>query len=180
LCALPSWLAGDLGGLAAADTFCRHGWALAEDAGHSGLRALLLSADSKNAYWSRRYDDAASAARRGYDHNPAGTTRVLLACQEADAHQAVGKTREAGEALSRAEQALASIDRADELGGIFACGPARQANYAISASLRVGAVDAALQHAERAELAWRDGDGLGLRHLGPGTDSGGDSIHHGR
>jgi tetratricopeptide (TPR) repeat protein len=107
---------------------------------------------------SRRYDDAASAARRGCDHNPAGTAGVLLACQEADAHQAVGNTREAAEALSRAEQALASIDRADELGGIFACGPARQANYAISASLRVGAVEAALQHAERAELAWRDGD----------------------
>jgi hypothetical protein len=158
LCALLSWLSGDLGGLTAADAYCRSGWALAEEAGHPGLRALLLSAESKNAYWSRRYDDAASAARRGYDHNPAGTVRVLLACQEADAHQAVGKTREAEEALSRAEQARTGIDHADELGGIFACGPARQANYSISASLRIGAVGAALQHAESAEMAWRDGD----------------------
>lgn len=97
-------------------------------------------------------------ARRGYEYKPPGTARVLLACQEADALQAQGRIGEAREALKRAAQARENIRRQDEIGGIFACGIARQANYSIGTCLRTGSVKEAVQHVERAGAAWRDGE----------------------
>jgi transcriptional regulator with XRE-family HTH domain/tetratricopeptide (TPR) repeat protein len=158
LCAVLSWMSSDLGHLAAAEAHTRNGWVLADQAGHDGLRALLLCAQSKNAYWGKRYGEAAVYARRGYEYNPRGTARVLLSCQEADALQALGKIEDAHEALARAEQAQESISGAGDLGGIFDCGTARLANYSIGTYLRAGSADRALQQAERAETAWRDGD----------------------
>jgi transcriptional regulator with XRE-family HTH domain len=158
LCAVLSWVASDFGQLATAEAHAHNGWALAEQADHNGLRALLLSAQSKNAFWKRCYDDAATYARRGYEYNPPGTARVLLACQEADAMQALDRLDDAREALARAEGAQDSILLPDELGGIFACGIARQANYAIGTHLRTGSIDQALRQVERAETAWRNGE----------------------
>ncbi len=158
LCAVLSWVVSDLGQLASAETHSRSGWTLADQADHDGLRALLLCTQSKNAFWAKRYDDAARYARRGYEYKPSGTSRVLLACQEADAHQALGRVDDAREALDRAQRAQDSLRGADELGGIFACGTARCANYSIATYLRVGAVERALQQVERAETAWRDGE----------------------
>jgi tetratricopeptide (TPR) repeat protein len=157
LCAVLSWMSSDLGHLVAAEAHSRNGWTLAEEADHDGLRALLLCAQSKNAFWEKRYDDAVRHARRGYEYKPPGTARVLLACQEADALQAQGRIDEAREALKRAAQARENIRRQDEIGGIFACGIARQANYSIGTCLRTGSVKEALQQVERAEAAWRDG-----------------------
>jgi transcriptional regulator with XRE-family HTH domain len=158
LCAVLSWMSSDLGRLAAAEAHSRNGLILADEADHDGLRALLLCTQSKNAFWARRYDDAAMYARRGYEYKPAGTACVLLACQEADALQAQGRIDDAREALRRAERARESVSRADELGGIFACGVARQANYSIATSLHTGSVKEALQQVERAETAWRSGE----------------------
>jgi hypothetical protein len=158
LCAILSWMSSDLGQLSAAEAHGHNGWTLANQADHDGLRALLLSAQSKNAYWARSYGDAALFARRGYEYNPPGTARILLACQEADALQAQGNIAGAQEALARADRARESISRADELGGIFACGTARQANYAIATYLRSGSVGGALRQVERAESAWRGGE----------------------
>jgi transcriptional regulator with XRE-family HTH domain/tetratricopeptide (TPR) repeat protein len=158
LCAVLSWVVSDLGQLTAAETHSRSGWTLADEADCDGLRALLLCAQSKNAFWAKRYDDAARYARRGYEYKPSGTSRVLLACQEADAHQASGRVDDAREALDRAQRAQDSLRGTDEIGGIFACGTARHANYSIATYLRVGAVKRALQQVERAETAWRDGE----------------------
>jgi hypothetical protein len=158
LCAVLSWMSSDLGHLAAAGAHSRNGWILADQAGHDGLRALLLCTQSKNAYWAKRYSDAAVYARRGYEYQPPGTARVLLSCQEADALQAMGKVSEAEAALVRAEHAQENISGAEDLGGIFGCGVARHANYSIGTYLRGGEAGRALQQVERAETAWRDGD----------------------
>jgi transcriptional regulator with XRE-family HTH domain len=158
LCAVLSWMSSDLGRLAAAEAHSRNGWILADEADHDGLRALLLCTQSKNAFWAKRYDDAATHARRGYEYMPPGTASVLLACQEADAWQAEGRIDDAREALIRAEQARENISRADDLGGIFACGIARQANYSIATCLHTGSVKEALQQVERAETAWHGGE----------------------
>jgi hypothetical protein len=158
LCAVLSWMSSDLGNLAAAEAHSRNGWILADQADHNGLRALLLCTQSKNAYWGKRYDDAAVYARRGYEYKPAGTARVLLSCQEADALKSLGKVEEAQAALVRAEQAQENIDRTGDLGGIFDCGIARHANYSIGTYLRAGAAGRALQQVERARTAWHDGE----------------------
>ena len=158
LCAILSWISSDLGQLAAADAHVLNGLALAGQADHNGLRALLFSARSKNEFWRRRYSAAAASARRGYDFNPSGTLRVLLACQEADALQAMGRIDDAKEALHRSERIQDSLNQSGELGGIFACGIARQANYSIGTYLRAGSPNEALRHVERAEMAWRDGE----------------------
>ena len=54
LCAILSWVSGDLGQLAAADAHARNGLTLADQADHDGLRALLLSARSKIDFWRRQ------------------------------------------------------------------------------------------------------------------------------
>lgn len=158
LCAIRSWASSDIGQLAEADSYARNGWIFADQADHNGLRALLLSAQSKNEFWRRRYNDAAMHARRGYEFRPSGSLRVLLACQEADALQAMGRIEDAMEALTRSERLQDSAMQSDELGGIFGCGIARQANYSIATYLKAGAAGQALRHAERAEEAWRGGD----------------------
>jgi transcriptional regulator with XRE-family HTH domain len=158
LCAVLSWMSSDLGQLVAAEAHSRNGWTLANEADHDGLRALLLCAQSKNAFWGKHYDDAVRHARRGYEYKPLGTARVLLACQEADALQAQGRIDEAKKALKRATEARENIKPQDEIGGIFACGIARQANYSIGTFLRAGSVKEAVQQVERAEAAWRGGE----------------------
>lgn len=158
LCAVLSWMSSDLGRLAAAEAHSRNGWILADEVDHDGLRALLLCTQSKNAFWARRYNDAAMHARRGYEYKPAGTACILLASHEADALQAQGRIDDARKALTRAERARESISGADDLGGIFACGVARQANYSIATCLHTGSVKEALQQVERAETAWRGGE----------------------
>ncbi len=158
LSAILSWISSDLGQLAAADAHARNGWTLAEQADHNGLRALLLSAQSKNEFLRRRYRDAAMHAKRGYGLNPPGTLRILLACQEADALQAMGRIEDAREALTLSEHMHDTTSQSDELGGIFGCGVARQANYSIATYLRAGSAGQALRHVERAEVAWRNGE----------------------
>jgi transcriptional regulator with XRE-family HTH domain len=158
LCAIISWMSSDLGNLAAAVAHSRNGWTLADQADDDGLRALLLCTQSKNAYWGNRYSDAAMYAKRGYECNPPGTACVLLACQEADALQALGKIEDAQEALTRAECAQENISSADDLGGIFGCGIARHANYSMGTLIRAGAAKQALLQAERAQTAWDAGE----------------------
>lgn len=164
LCAILSWTSSDLGQLSAAEAHALNGWVLADQADHDGLRALLLSARSKIDFWRRRYGDAAQHARRGYEYGPPGTLRVLLACQEADALQAVGRIGDAMEALNRSERiqdalrTQADVSQLEDLGGIFGCGIARQSNYSIATYLRAGSTDQALSHVDRAETAWRNGD----------------------
>jgi hypothetical protein len=97
-------------------------------------------------------------ARHGYEYSPPGTAIVLLACQEADAFQAWNRLDDAKEALVRAERVQESVRLPDDLGGIFGCGTARQANYAIGTHLRMGSIEEALRQVERAETAWRNGE----------------------
>lgn len=158
VCAILSWISSDLGELSAADAHIRNGWMFADQSNYNPLRALLLSAQSKNEFWRQRHVIAVTYARRGFELNPPGTLRVLLACQEADALQAMGRIEDAREALIRSERVQDSIPQGDELGGIFACGVARQANYSIATYLRSGSPDQALRHVERAEASWRNGE----------------------
>jgi hypothetical protein len=73
------------GGFPAAAAQGRAALILAEEAGHPGARPLALCALSKIAFWQGRRTKARELARLGYECSPANNTRVLLACQEADA-----------------------------------------------------------------------------------------------
>jgi hypothetical protein len=174
-CAFLSWAAGDLGQFPAASAQGRAALILADEAGHPGARALALCALSKTAFWQGHRDRARDLARRGWECAPASSTRVLLACQEADATDGP----DAREALDRAGRARDEISTPDELGGVFGCGPVRLANYAMGVCLRAGDLGAVLEAAGRL-----DGDagaeavgygtwgqiriGAGLAHLGAG------------
>jgi tetratricopeptide (TPR) repeat protein len=131
---------------------------MAEQADHDGLRSLILIARSKNAFWERRLHEAAAHARRGLEYAPATSARVLLARQLGDAYQELGDIERATEAHQIAARVRDEIVAPDEIGGIWACGPARQANYAVWVHLRAGNPDAALAAVDTAERAYADGD----------------------
>ncbi|MEU9918837.1 XRE family transcriptional regulator [Streptomyces sp. NPDC051001] len=150
LCGLLAWMSSDLGQLHDADTQGRTAWLCAELAGHDDLRAWVLSTRSKVAFWDRRFREAINFARRGTAYRTRGTVAVMLACQEADAWSELGAQEEALAALARAEEARAKQTSEDDIGGIFACQPARQENYAAAVQLRVGHPADALRAADTA------------------------------
>ncbi|MET7606604.1 helix-turn-helix transcriptional regulator [Streptomyces avermitilis] len=150
LCGLLAWMSSDLGQLRNADTQGRTAWLCAELAGRNELRAWVLSTRSKVAFWDGRHREAINFARHGATYNTMGTVAVLLACQEADAWSELGARDEALTALARAQDARAAMSGEDEVGGIFACQPARQENYAAAVQLRVGRPADALRSADNA------------------------------
>ncbi|MHB9861701.1 XRE family transcriptional regulator [Streptomyces sp. YIM S03343] len=150
LCGLLAWMSSDLGQLRDADSQGRTAWLCAELAGHNDLRAWVLSTRSKVAFWDGRLRDAINYARHGITYRPSGTVAVLLPCQEADAWSQLGAEDEALGALARAREARDSLRDEDDIGGIFACNPARQENYAAGVQLRVGRTVDALRAADHA------------------------------
>ncbi|MFC8520330.1 XRE family transcriptional regulator [Streptomyces sp. NPDC057257] len=150
LCGLLAWMSSDLGQLRDAETQGRTAWLCAELAGHNDLRAWVLSTRSKVAFWDKRLRDAVNFARRGAAYHTSGTVAVLLACQEADAWSELGAQDEALAALARADDARAVMSGEDTIGGIFACQPARQENYAAAVQLRLGRPADALRSANNA------------------------------
>lgn len=138
---------GDLGQQAAAAAYARTGLILAEESGYPATVALALSAASKVAFWDGR-------ARRGFEYCPANSTRVLLACQEADASE----VPEAREAITRAGDAEQEIGQADDLPGLFSCGRARRAGYAMTLGLREGNLAGVLAAAREADAAGAAGE----------------------
>lgn len=147
-----SWVAGDLGQLAAAAAHGRAALILADECGHPGVRALAFCALSKAAFWDGRLNRAAEFARRGYECALPNSTRALLACQEADAAAAPV----AVDAIQRATDALAGLACDDDLTGVFSCGLVRKANYSIGVHLRNGNPAGALEAAEDAATWGRD------------------------
>lgn len=158
LLAFLSWVSSDLGQPGAADTYASSGWALAEQTDHNALRVMVLIAQSKNAFWENRLHQAAHYARQGLEFAPMTSARVLLACQLGDAYQALGDIERAREAHDLVARARDEINESDEFKGIWACGPARQANYALWAHLGAADPHAALAAAEAAEAAYAAGD----------------------
>ncbi|WP_221315653.1 helix-turn-helix domain-containing protein [Sphaerisporangium krabiense] len=158
LCAVMSWLSSDLGKIADADAYGHTGAVVAEQAGDASLIALVLSAQSKAAFWEGRYAEAGEYAERGYAVAARDSARVLLACQQADAWQALGDVARAKQALTLAQHARDDMACAEQLGGPFECGVARQANYGIAVHLRDRRPDHALTAAHLAERAWRGGE----------------------
>ncbi|RBQ21464.1 XRE family transcriptional regulator [Spongiactinospora rosea] len=158
LCALMSWASSDLGKIADAYAYAHTGTILANQIGHHGVTALLLSARSKAAFWEGKPTDAATLARQGFEISSPDSARVLLACQEADAWQVQGAVGQAKVAIDRARRARNQINTTDGLGGPFECGPARQANYEMGVHLRARETASALKSAAEAEQAWKDGD----------------------
>ncbi|WP_371671879.1 helix-turn-helix transcriptional regulator [Streptomyces sp. NBC_00289] len=150
LCGLLAWMSSDLGQLPDAETQGRTAWLCAELAGHNDLRAWVLSTRSKVAFWDGRLRDAINFARRGTNYRTTGTVAVLLACQEADAWSELGAPNEALAALTRANDARTAMSGEDAVGGIFACQPARQENYAAAVQLRLGRPADALRSADNA------------------------------
>jgi transcriptional regulator with XRE-family HTH domain len=151
-----SWVAGDLGQLAAAAAHGRAALILAEECGHQGARALAFCTLSKTAFWDGRLRRAAEFAREGYNCAPANSTRALLACQEADATDVPF----ALDAIQRARRAQDEITRDDDLSGVFACGQVRTANYSIDIHLRNGDPASAIDAADTAAV-WGAGEEIG-------------------
>lgn len=156
-----SWVAGDLGQLAAAAAHGRAALIVADECGHPGARALAFCALSKTAFWDGQARRAAEFARRGYDCSPANSTRALLACQEADASD----VPTAIDAIRRAWDAQAERTRDDDLGGVFACGQVRTANYSIPVHLRNGDPASAIRAADQAAI-WQSGEEVGYGTVG--------------
>lgn len=125
---------GDVGQQAAAAAHARTALILAQEAGHPGTVAVALSALSKVAFWDGNERRAAELARSGFEKCPPNSTRVLLACQEADA----AALPAAQEAVTRAERAEDEITADDDLPGLYSCGPGRRAGYAMTYHLRAG------------------------------------------
>ena len=177
LLAFLSWVSSDLGQPSAAEAHARAGWVMAEHADHDPLRAMVLIAQGKNAYWEGRFRDAADYARRGLEHAPRTSARVLLACQLGDARQAEGDIAGALEGQNHAKRARHEITTTHDAVGLWACGYARQANYAMGVHLRAGDPAAALAEAETARDAYARGEpwaygtwaqiriGAGIAHL---------------
>lgn len=139
ICSLLAWISSDLGNLTAADTQARTAWLCAKASENSELMAWVASTRSKIAFWGQRYPDAVEHARRGLAVRPRGSVGVLLACQEADAWSKLGATARAETALKLAHSAREGLgDEDDEIGGLFACTPARQLNYQAAVHLRTG------------------------------------------
>jgi tetratricopeptide (TPR) repeat protein len=124
----------------------------------------VLATQGKTAFWQGRYPEAAQLASRGMNHVSAHTsTAVLLACREASAWAQLGAHDRALAALRAAEEGLQHARSPGELGGVFACGPARYANYAAIIRLRLGDPQGARDHAERAIQSFALGE---TRHYG--------------
>jgi hypothetical protein len=119
---------------------------------------MVLIAQSKNAFWENRLHQAADYAHRGLECAPLTSARVMLACQLGDAFQALSDMERARAAHELAARARDEIRQPDEIKGIWACGPARQANYAMWVHLRAEDPQSALAAAETAERAYAEGD----------------------
>jgi hypothetical protein len=145
---------GDLGQQAAAAAYARTGLILAEESGHPAALALALSAVSKVAFWDGRREAASTLATRGYGHCPPNSTRVLLACQEADA----AGIPAAREAIGRAVRAQEEISAGDDLAGLFSCGRARRAGYTMTLRLRERDLAGVLAAANEADVAGQAGE----------------------
>ncbi|MDX2916156.1 helix-turn-helix domain-containing protein [Streptomyces griseiscabiei] len=150
LCGLLAWMSSDLGQPRDAETQGRTAWLCAELAGHNELRAWVLSTRSKVAFWDGRLREAIKFAQHGAAYPTTGTVAVLLACQEADAWSELGAQEEALASLARADDARAAMGGEDTIGGIFACQPARQENYAAAVQLRLHRPADALRSADNA------------------------------
>ena len=157
LLAFLSWASSDLGQPGAAEAYAAAGWVMADQADDDAARALVLIARGKNAFWEKRLARAVEYAKRGLAVAPATSARVLLACQLGGAHQALGDVRSALAAHDAAVDAREAM-AGEELGGLWWCGPARQANYAMWVHLRAGDSMAALEAAGAAQDAYADGD----------------------
>ena len=158
LLAFLSWASSDIGQHGAAEAHARAGWIMAEQVDHDPLRAIVLIAQGKNAYWEGRFQKAADLASRGLACAPPTTARILLASQLGDARQAAGDIAGAVEAQDAVRQARDELRVADDPGGIWACGRARQANYAMSVHLRAGDPAGALAEAGTARQAYEAGE----------------------
>lgn len=150
LCGLLAWMSSDLGYVEEAEAQGLTAWLCAELSRSDSCRSWVLSVRSKVAFWDGRLKDAVHHARRGATYHPSGTVAVLLACQEADAWSRLGATQEALAALTRASAARDVLSGGDDIGGLFACGSARQENYGAAVLLRIGQEPAALQAADLA------------------------------
>jgi len=153
-------LCGDIGQYASAEAYGNAGWICAQEAGSGLAGAYVLSAQAKTAQWQKRYAQAMAKARQGYEICPPAGARVLLACQEANAAQALGDLTRAREALSRAREAQDAATPAEDDDGTTAwsCPPPREANYAAIVNLGCGDLVRSLQEAKRADEAWSAGD----------------------
>ncbi|GAA3441200.1 hypothetical protein [Planomonospora venezuelensis] len=140
LCGLMANVSMDMDRRIPADTLARAAWTYGKVAGHHALMGWARGMQSSVALWDKRYGDAARYAEEGLTHLHAGSGATRLHMLRARSYAMLGRTREATEALARAEEARAagSDELHDEIGGEFAFRPAKERYYAAVTRLHLG------------------------------------------
>lgn len=150
ICGLLSWMSGDVGRSAEAETQARTGWLCAELADHDGLRAWIRATQSKQAYWDGRFIDSARLAEAGLSLSATDSARVLLASLAARAWARLGNADDAHAALARASHERDALSQPDEVGGLYGFSEAQQSYLAGTTHLWLREPAEALRSADRA------------------------------
>lgn len=105
--------------------------ALADQAGHPGLRAWVAGTQALIAEWNGHPAGALTFARQGVPHAPPGHQQLRLAAIEARNAARLGKSADTHAALHRARQSMDESPEPDDLqefGGVL-CFPTTKALY---------------------------------------------------
>ncbi|HEX5493675.1 MAG TPA: helix-turn-helix transcriptional regulator [Mycobacteriales bacterium] len=158
-CGMLADVSADFGYYNEAMAHTRAAWLCAEQAGHNGLKAWILSEQSEIAYFDGRPSHAASYARRGQDFETTGTVSARLPAIEARATGKLGNAEATRAALVRAATAREHVtpDELDELGGVMAFGDPKQHFYGAESYLSIGDHPTVVTEAESCLAGYRDG-----------------------
>lgn len=125
--------ANDLGYPQAADELARAGWAYAVAIDHRPLMGFLRGQQANFAYWHGRTRQASHLAQDGLLYLSDGAGAVRLHCLHAMAAAKLGQPDQARTAIIAGRQTRGREHRDelhDEIGGQFACQPAKQSYLA--------------------------------------------------
>ncbi|HEY9475685.1 MAG TPA: hypothetical protein VIS06_17770, partial [Mycobacteriales bacterium] len=158
-CGMLANITQDFGFYDAAMAHARTAWFCAEQAGHNGLKAWILSRQSLIAYNDGRPADAALYSGRGQEYAPTGTIGVSLVGLEARATSRLGDSERTRAALARSSDARERVtpDALDEMGGILSFSVPKQHHYDAESYLGIGETAAAVAEAESCVSGYRTG-----------------------
>jgi transcriptional regulator with XRE-family HTH domain len=157
LCGLLSWMSGDVGRHAEAETQARTGWLCAELSDDGGLRAWIRATQSKTAFWDGRIRESAQLAEDGLRYSSTDAAGVLLASLNARAWARIGDRDAAHAALHVAQERREQAGE-DEVGGLWGFSEAQQSYLAGTTHLYLHEPVDALAAAERAVTLFDEGE----------------------
>jgi hypothetical protein len=133
LSGLMAHAANDLGYPQAADELVRAGWAYAVAIDHRPLMGFLRGQQATTGYWHGRFQQASYLVQDGLRYLPVGSGAIRLHCLNAMAAARLGQPGETRAAIAASHQIREHDHRDelhDEIGGEFACPPAKESYFA--------------------------------------------------